>query len=304
MGNDEKTRVLVIDDEESIRTLLRISLIHKGFEVTTAENGEKGLKAFERQRHPIVITDIKMPGMDGLQVLTKIRRIDPDTRVIVITGHGDMKSAIESLKLEASDFINKPIKDEALTVALKRAEEILWMKHKLRDYTGSLEAMVKEATEDLKKAHEFEKNLIQSSIDAIIASDRNGTIIVFNRGSENLLGYRAQEVLGRMQMDRIYPEGILQKTMETFRSPACGGENRLINYETALLSTTGAVIPVRTSGTALFEEGREVGVVCFFQDLREIKRLERELLQNERLSAVGQTIAGMAHYHKEHSQRS
>ena len=130
MGNDDKSRVLVIDDEESIRTLLRISLIHKGYDVTTAEDGEKGLRAFERQRHPIVITDIKMPGMDGLQVLSKIRRIDPDTRVIVITGHGDMQSAIESLKLEASDFINKPIKEEALTVALKRAEEILWMKHK------------------------------------------------------------------------------------------------------------------------------------------------------------------------------
>jgi signal transduction histidine kinase len=143
------SKILVIDDEESIRLLLEISLTHKGYEVILAEDGEKGIKAFEQTRPPIVITDIKMPGMDGIEVLKRIKQLDTDARIIVITGHGEMATAIEALQLEASDFINKPITDEALSVALKRAEEVLWLKRKLRKYTSSLELMVKEATEEL-----------------------------------------------------------------------------------------------------------------------------------------------------------
>jgi signal transduction histidine kinase len=143
------SKILVIDDEESIRLLLKLSLTHKGYEVILAEDGEKGIEAFKQTRPPIVLTDIKMPGMDGIQVLKQIKQLDPDTRIIVITGHGEMESAIEALQLEASDFINKPVSDEALSVALKRAEEVLWLKQKLRKYTSSLELMVKEATEEL-----------------------------------------------------------------------------------------------------------------------------------------------------------
>ena len=121
------SKILVIDDEESIRLLLKLSLTHKGYEVILAEDGEKGIEAFKQTRPPIVLTDIKMPGMDGIEVLKHIKQLDPDTRIIVITGHGQMESAIEALQLEASDFINKPVSDEALSVALKRAEEVLWL---------------------------------------------------------------------------------------------------------------------------------------------------------------------------------
>ena len=295
MEFQDNKKILVIDDEESIRTLLRISLTHKGFEVITAEDGSKGVEIFKREKPPIVITDIKMPGIDGLEVLKEIKELNPDARVIVITGHGDMESAIESLKLDASDFINKPVKEDALMVAIKRAQEILWMKQKLREYTENLELMVKEATEELRKAHDFQKNLIQSSIDSIIASKKDGTIIVFNQGAENLLGFKADEVIGKMQREAIFPQGVSEMIKESFSSQAYGGGSRLVNYESAIISKNGEEIPVRTSGTILFQNGDEIGAVYFFQDLREIKRLEKELIDNERLSAIGQTVTGMAH---------
>ncbi len=292
------SKLLVIDDEESIRLLLEVSLTHKGYEVVVAEDGEKGLEVFERERPQIVLTDIKMPGVSGIEVLKRIRQIDPDARVIVITGHGEMEAAIEALQLEASDFLNKPITDGALSVALKRAEEVLWLKQKVRKYTGNLELMVKEATEELRKAHDFQKNLIQSSIDGIIAGDKNGTIIVFNLGAEGLLGYSADEVVGKMQMDAVYPPGIAATIKEELHSEAHGGKNRLVNYENSVVSRAGDQIPVRISGATLFENGQATGIVCFLQDLRQIKRLEKELIQNERLSATGQAVTGMAHYIK------
>jgi PAS domain S-box-containing protein len=292
------SKILVIDDEESIRRLLKIALTHKGHEVVTAETGEKGLEVFQTEKPEIVLTDIKMPGMDGIEVLKQLKEIEPNTQVIVITGHGDMTSAIKALQLEASDFINKPITDETLEVAIKRAEYILWLKKELRSYTDDLELKVKEATRELSKAYDFQKNLIQSSIDGIIAVDRDGTVIVFNQGAQHLLGYTSDEVIGKIYMDTIYSPGVAASIKEKLGSEAHGGKNRLVNYEDAVISKNREEIPVRISGATLFENDIATGSVCFLQDLRKIKQLQKELIENERLTAIGQAVAGMAHYIK------
>lgn len=116
-------KILVIDDEKPTLTMFRFMLSAHGYTVLTAENGKEGLEVFEQERPPLVLTDIKMPGMDGIEVLRRIKQIDPKTEVIVITGHGDMELAIKALNLDATDFINKPIQRHILEQALKRAEE-------------------------------------------------------------------------------------------------------------------------------------------------------------------------------------
>jgi PAS domain S-box-containing protein len=273
-------------------------LTHKGHEVLIAETGEKGLEIFQTERPPIVLTDLKMPGMDGIEVLKRIKAVEPDTRIIVITGHGDMQSAVKALQLEASDFVNKPISDEALSIAIKRAEDILWMKKKLREHTEDLELKIKEATRELSAAHDFQKNLIQSSIDGIVAVDQGGAVIVFNQGAEHLLGYTGDEVIGEFQTDTVYPPSVAASIEEKLKSEDYGGKNRLVNHEDVLISKTGEEIPVRISGATLYEDDVPSGSVCFLQDLREIKRLQKELIENERLSAIGQAVAGMGHYIK------
>jgi anti-anti-sigma factor len=115
--------ILVIDDEKPTLTMFRLLLNAEGYSVLTAENGREGLDVFERQSPPLVITDVKMPGMDGIEVLRRIKEIDVNTEVIVITGHGDMDLAIQALNLGATDFINKPIQRQALEHALRRAQE-------------------------------------------------------------------------------------------------------------------------------------------------------------------------------------
>jgi signal transduction histidine kinase len=99
-----------------------------------------------------VLTDIKMPVMDGIELLKKIKGTAPDTEVIMITGHGDLDLTIKSLQLEAADFITKPIRDEALEVALKRAHQKIALRAKLRDYTENLEKLVETKTRQLLEA--------------------------------------------------------------------------------------------------------------------------------------------------------
>lgn len=115
-------KILVVDDERSTLSMFRLFLSAYGYTVMTAENGTEGLQLFEKEKPPIVITDIKMPGVDGIELLRRIKEIDEMTEVIMITGHGDMDLAVKALDLDATDFINKPIEKPALDSALKRAE--------------------------------------------------------------------------------------------------------------------------------------------------------------------------------------
>ena len=139
--------ILLVDDEEDIRDVVGMSLTDIGYTVHTAENGEKALDLFRHITPPIVMTDIKMPGIDGIELLQQIKRENPETEVVMITGHGDMNLAIRSLKYQATDFITKPINVDALEIALRRAQEKIAMRQKLQDYTRSLEQLVREKTE-------------------------------------------------------------------------------------------------------------------------------------------------------------
>jgi len=116
-------KVLVIDDEQPTLNMFGLLLAAYGYEILTAANGAEGVETFGRERPGIVLTDVKMPVMDGIEVLRRIKDIDPEAEVIVITGHGDMDLAIRALNLDATDFINKPVQRQALSQALKRAEE-------------------------------------------------------------------------------------------------------------------------------------------------------------------------------------
>ena len=288
-------KLLVIDDEASTRDLLKLSLESDGYTVFTAEDGPKGLEIFAREDPPVILTDIKMPGMDGIEVLKRIKERSPEAEVIVITGHGEMNLAIQALQLEASDFINKPISDESLAVALRRAEEKIWLRNKLREYTEDLERIVKETSEELVKRHEIEHNLIQTSMDGIVANDRQGNIIIFNEGAERIYGYTREEAISAIHVGKLYPEGQARQIKKMIYGNEYGGPGRLINYAVEVVTKTGELVPILLSAALLEDRGEEVATVGYFKDMREIKRLEDELLKSERMAAVGQTTAGIAH---------
>jgi two-component system NtrC family sensor kinase len=286
-------KILLIDDEPDIVRVLGISLKADGYDVIPALSGAEGLEAFTREKPAIVITDIKMPGMDGIEVLEKIKDLDPNTEVIIITGHGDIDNTIEALKYGASDFISKPVRDDALSIALTRAKEKLEIKRQLKEYTTDLEKKIELATRELRRQTNFQIKLIRSSNDGIVATDRDLKIVIFNPGAERIFGYRQSEVIYKMAVTELYPT----KVADRFRD-ALGGKNKIKDFswqETLIRSKDGQIIPVRFSSTVLQEKDKDMGTVAFFQDLREIKRLEKELVQSERLAAVGQTVAGLAH---------
>jgi len=144
-----KTGILLVDDEEGIRNVLSIALMDMGHPVCAAAGYKEALELFRKEKPGIVLTDIKMPGKDGIDLLKAIKEESPDTEVIMVTGHGDLDLAIKSLKSEASDFITKPIQDEVLEIALQRVEEKIVLKQQLKAYTEGLEQLVEEKSRKL-----------------------------------------------------------------------------------------------------------------------------------------------------------
>lgn len=117
----EKPRVLVIDDEDIIREAARRIL--EGYEVATAENGKEGLREMRKRPFDLVLTDLKMPGMDGIEVLKSAKEVSPEAEVIIITGYGTVKTAVEALQHGAYDYIEKPFTPEALLNVIERCLE-------------------------------------------------------------------------------------------------------------------------------------------------------------------------------------
>jgi two-component system, NtrC family, sensor kinase len=287
------SKILLIDDEEANVRVLGMSLRSDGHEVVTALSGEEGLEVFLRETPELVLTDIKMPGMDGIEVLQRIKERTPDAEVIIITGHGDIDNAIEALKFGASDFINKPIRDEVLAVAIQRAQEKLAINRQLREYTENLELKVQEATREVQRKSNFLTKLIRRSNDGIIATDQDLTIVIYNPGAERIFGYSRDEIVERRKITDLLGDAAGGLFKGWSSEKARGAE--ISPMEITIQSKEGEPIPVSFYSAGLMEKNEIVGTVSFFQDLREIKRLEAELLHAERLAAIGQTIAGVAH---------
>ncbi len=120
-------RILVVEDEEGMREFLNILLAKEGYEVTTCECGAEAIEKFKEQNFHLVVTDIKMPGIDGIELLTRIKEIEPTVPVIIMTGYASMESAIEAVNKGAYSYLRKQTSNDEIKQAVKKAIEMRWL---------------------------------------------------------------------------------------------------------------------------------------------------------------------------------
>ncbi len=134
-----KPRILVIDDESAIRDSLKMVLEYEGYEVMQAATGEEGVKLVERESPDLVFLDIKMPGMDGMEVLQKLKHMVENTPIVVFSGHGTINAAVEATRLGAFDFIEKPLDTNRLMVTVRNAVDTRRLKSENKTYRRDAE---------------------------------------------------------------------------------------------------------------------------------------------------------------------
>jgi PAS domain S-box-containing protein len=197
-------------------------------------------------------------------------------------------------KVGVLEVLNKsggePFQEEDRLLLQSIAEEIAFAIHDAKLFEAK-----QALTAEIEKMHQFQTKLIQTSNDGIIANDPHGNILIFNEGAEKILGYRKEEVIGKINVAHLYPPGMAQEIRAKITSPEHGGAGRLTHYEIEALSKTGERIPVELSAVLIHENEREMATVGFFRDLRERQQLQAKLLQSERLAALGHMAAHISH---------
>jgi response regulator RpfG family c-di-GMP phosphodiesterase len=163
---EQPRNILIVDDDWQVREVLQEIFVSAGYTCHVAGDGKEGLEVFRATRPPLTLTDLKMPVMDGLTLLRAIRHADDDAAVIVLTGAADVKTAIDSLKLGANDFIMKPVNVDELLIAADRALERRGLLVERREYQARLEQRVEEATRSLEHAYHQTLEALGAALDS------------------------------------------------------------------------------------------------------------------------------------------
>ncbi len=184
-------RILVIDDERSIRNTLKEILEYEKFEVDVAEDGFEGLEKIENSHFDVVLCDIKMPKMDGIEVLGKIQEKDPDATVVMISGHGSIDTAVEAIKKGAFDFISKPLDLNRLLITIRNATD----KTKLVTETKVLKRKVSKSYEMIGESEAINK--IKEMIKRVAPTDARIFITGQNGTGKELVARWLHELSNR-----------------------------------------------------------------------------------------------------------
>lgn len=185
------TKILVIDDERSIRNSMKDILQYEGHEVVLAENGMEGLVSVKSEKPDIVFCDIKMPKMEGIEVLERIKEFSADTPVIMISGHGTIDTAIEAIRKGAYDFIEKPLDLNRIQITIKNATD----KHLLIHETKTLKNKVSKKYDMIGNSEAL--NHIRAMIDKVAVSDARILVTGPNGSGKELVAHQLHELSHR-----------------------------------------------------------------------------------------------------------
>jgi two-component system phosphate regulon sensor histidine kinase PhoR len=184
-----KLNILVVDDEASIREGSARILTRMGHEVSTASRGEEGLEVIKNGKITLVLLDLKMPGLDGLEVLQRIQVMDPSILVIVITGYATVETAIKAMKLGAYDFLPKPFDPDQLRIVINRSLEKL----NLIEKTRKLEKERRRTLIDLDTEKSRTRTILEFLPNGVIVTNNDGQVVLLNPAFLQLMGLPAQK---------------------------------------------------------------------------------------------------------------
>jgi len=287
----------------------------KRFERDLKASEEKYRTLFERVRHGLFISTKEGRFLDCNQALLEMAGYDDKGEFLEIDIARDLyvnprdRRRFQKL-IEKEGFV----KDFEVDFKKKNGETItiLLTAHVLRGPDGEVigyEGLNIDITErkkmerELREANEFLSNLIESSVDGIIVTDMKGDILIFNKGEERILGYHAEEVIGKMNIREIYAPGVAQEVMQKMRSPDYGGVGKLNSLRIVHRNKWGEWVDGDLSASLIYDDQvNEIASIGIFKDLRErlkmeekLRETQQQLMQSEKLAAMGRLTSQIAH---------
>jgi PAS domain S-box-containing protein len=292
----KKQKILIIDDDKNIRKTLSDILKVKGYEPLIAINGTEGLEILSGVSVDLVIIDLGLPDMSGLEVLKRVKTDHPSTEAIILTGNASLDSAIDATNKGAFSYLLKPYEIDQLMIHIRRAIE------------------KSEAREALNRSEMYFRSLIENSSDIITILDADSTIRYESLTVKRILGYEPSELIGRNVFEFIHPDD-LTAVSDAFSS-AIQKPGVIISIEHRFRDNDGSWRILESIGQNLLENEAVKGIVINSHDISERKKILSELqkknlelaeayeelrkkqemiIQQEKMASIGVLAAGTAH---------
>jgi two-component system phosphate regulon sensor histidine kinase PhoR len=274
----DRLSILVVDDEESIREGSERILTRMGYQVYKASRGSEGLEILGRQPVAIVLLDLKMPGMDGMEVLGHIQRLNPEILVIIITGYATLETAIEAMKQGAYDFIPKPFEPDQLRIVINRAGERL----RLTEETKKLAQERQRNLADLGTEKSRIRTIVESLPNGVLVTNVQGQVALMNPAFEWLMGIEENTATGEPIEACIQDKGFCQLVKDI---SAGTSQSLQATYE---FTTIGEKYLLASGRPVLGDDGECLGAVVNLVDITAMKVLDR--LKSEFVAKVSHEL--------------
>ena len=305
-------KILVIDDDPSVCQIFGRFLTTNGYEVLTSDSGQEGFSLLRSKFFNLILLDIHLPGINGLSVLPKIKSFSSDTEVIMITGHWDTETAVQSFQLGACNYLTKPVELNLLLQTIKKALEkqtlefenkhlIAQLDYKnllLEKQTELLEGKLIEEDQKilrLVKQELLARRLLEKVIESLplgaLVIDKEGKVLMCNKAQEKFSGLSRDSLLGINLFQEHLPEELIpwQKMEIDFLSNK-SHEVKVVDQrleKDRILSIT--LFPL------VDEEGEPTSFIFLCTDITKEKRIEEHTIQSEKMAAIGQLVTTLAH---------
>lgn len=265
-------RVLVVDDERGVREGCRRVLLAEGHTVDVAPDARSGLKKIHRGGFDVILVDIKMPDMDGLDMIAAIHRLDPEAVCVVITGYASYDTAVTATKRGAYDFLAKPFTPEELAVKVARAGEQRQVLLAAKRAREEAESRLLELDTERGRL----RTVVNCMADGVLVTNREGLLVLINPAALKMLRLSGVELVGRPAESVLPNAELVAGIEETLRS--VGGDVTMTSRELSmptespgapLRSVMASVAPVRDA------RGQTLGAVTVLRDVTRMRELDR-----------------------------
>ncbi len=271
----EKTQLLLLEDDEDFSSALASRLTKRNFKVTISISAEEALDKFKSESFDAVIADIKLPGMDGMEFLARVRDRNKDLPVILVTGYASLESAKEAVKLGAADYLLKPLENiDELLNPIHKAVHSYKLLLENKQLTESLKIKIRE----LEKSERKYRDLFELASDIIYTVDTEGRITSANKRVEEITKYDRNELIGRLASDIITS---IENGMDQIKFQKVLAEKMLDMLEVKMATKDGETRLGEMGIRPIEEEGKIIGVHCIVHDITERKKTEEMLRESE-----------------------
>lgn len=264
---ESEARILVVDDEMGIREGCKRALVSEGYAVDGAEDGKSGFEKVAENAYDLILVDLMMPGMSGLELINKVHQVDPEIIIVVITGYASIETAVEATKRGAYDYLPKPFSPAALTAIVKRGLE----KRALRIRARELHAERDQKLLELANEQSRMRTIIGCMNDGVLVTNIEGKLVLWNAASVKMLKSKGSEVVGEALEFYIKNRAIIDSIREVLSSedPDISLISREVEVGDKGTTLMANVAPVRD------EEGRILGAVTVLRDITALKEIDK-----------------------------